>query len=437
MSDASGQPLPAARDRRRRPRRRRPRRRRARPRSRLALVRQRRRRQRHLVRAGPGRDRSARAQRRGQVDAPAPARRAAGAVGRRRSASRGRPPFGDPSVYRDGRPRAGARGRARLPDRPRVRRGSTPSCRASPTPRAAADRAIATVELTDAADRPIRTYSKGMRQRAKLAAALVHEPRILLLDEPFNGMDPRQRLHMMDLLRRMAAEGRVDPVLVAHPRGGRAAGRGRPRGLRRPPRGVGRLPLDPPADDRPTASVHDPLVGRPGAGRGPARPTRPCSGSSCSTAGWPSGPPTSARSPGSSRRPRGRAGIRLLRGHADRRLARERVQLPGPPMTASRRLVERHAARPARPAADDAHGPARGAAGPRRPAHPRSAAAGPTRPEILDALVIRTVLPARRAGHRDGRDRLRDRGRHARLPAGQAHPALADRPGQDRSWRPA
>jgi ABC-2 type transport system ATP-binding protein len=70
-------------------------------------------------------------------------------------------------------------------------------------------RAIGTVEMVDAADRQIRTYSKGMRQRIKLAAALVHEPRILLLDEPFNGMDPRQRLHMMDLLRRMAAEGRA------------------------------------------------------------------------------------------------------------------------------------------------------------------------------------------------------------------------------------
>ena len=47
-----------------------------------------------------------------------------------------------------------------------------------------------TVEMADAADRPIRTYSKGMRQRAKVAAALVHDPRIVLLDEPFNGMDP-------------------------------------------------------------------------------------------------------------------------------------------------------------------------------------------------------------------------------------------------------
>jgi ABC-2 type transport system ATP-binding protein len=73
----------------------------------------------------------------------------------------------------------------------------------------AAARAIALVELEDAADRPIGTYSKGMRQRAKVAAALVHDPPILLLDEPFNGMDPRQRLHMMDLLHGMAAEGRT------------------------------------------------------------------------------------------------------------------------------------------------------------------------------------------------------------------------------------
>jgi ABC-2 type transport system ATP-binding protein len=78
-----------------------------------------------------------------------------------------------------------------------------------PDPAAAAAKAIRTVDLEAAADRPVGTYSKGMRQRVKLAGALVHEPPILLLDEPFNGMDPRQRLHMTSLLRAMAAEGRT------------------------------------------------------------------------------------------------------------------------------------------------------------------------------------------------------------------------------------
>src|SRR5215471_15125552 len=59
-------------------------------------------------------------------------------------------------------------------------------------PAAAAARSIAMLDMADAADRKIATYSKGMRQRIKVAAALVHDPQILLLDEPFNGMDPRQ-----------------------------------------------------------------------------------------------------------------------------------------------------------------------------------------------------------------------------------------------------
>ena len=78
-----------------------------------------------------------------------------------------------------------------------------------PNPEAAAAEAIRTVDLESAADRAVGGYSKGMRQRTKIAAALVHEPPILLLDEPFNGMDPRQRLHMMDLLRTMSAAGRT------------------------------------------------------------------------------------------------------------------------------------------------------------------------------------------------------------------------------------
>jgi ABC-2 type transport system ATP-binding protein len=72
---------------------------------------------------------------------------------------------------------------------------------------AAARRAIAAVGLEEAQHRRIETYSKGMRQRAKIAGALVQRPQVLLLDEPFNGMDPRQRLLMMDLLRGLADDG--------------------------------------------------------------------------------------------------------------------------------------------------------------------------------------------------------------------------------------
>jgi ABC-2 type transport system ATP-binding protein len=64
----------------------------------------------------------------------------------------------------------------------------------------AAQRAVAMVDMQDAAGRRMETYSKGMRQRIRVAAALVHDPAVLLLDEPFNGMDPRQRLQMLDLL---------------------------------------------------------------------------------------------------------------------------------------------------------------------------------------------------------------------------------------------
>jgi len=76
-------------------------------------------------------------------------------------------------------------------------------------PAGATRRAIAIVDMAQAQDRKISTYSKGMRQRIKVAAALVHDPQVLLLDEPFNGMDPRQRLHMMDLLTKLGAEGRT------------------------------------------------------------------------------------------------------------------------------------------------------------------------------------------------------------------------------------
>ncbi|HXZ64834.1 MAG TPA: ABC transporter ATP-binding protein [Streptosporangiaceae bacterium] len=78
-----------------------------------------------------------------------------------------------------------------------------------PDPDGAARRAIDLLGMGHAQDRKISAYSKGMRQRIKVAAALVHDPEVVLLDEPFNGMDPRQRLHMMNLLHAQGDQGRV------------------------------------------------------------------------------------------------------------------------------------------------------------------------------------------------------------------------------------
>ncbi len=78
-----------------------------------------------------------------------------------------------------------------------------------PDAAAATERILEVVDLVEPAGRRLDTYSKGMRQRVKIAAALVHDPSVLLLDEPFNGVDPRQRMHLMDLLRRLGEEGRT------------------------------------------------------------------------------------------------------------------------------------------------------------------------------------------------------------------------------------
>ncbi len=74
---------------------------------------------------------------------------------------------------------------------------------------AATERILDVVDMVEPAGRRLDTYSKGMRQRVKIAAALVHDPAVLLLDEPFNGVDPRQRMHLMELLRRLGDEGRT------------------------------------------------------------------------------------------------------------------------------------------------------------------------------------------------------------------------------------
>lgn len=67
--------------------------------------------------------------------------------------------------------------------------------------------AIDTVNMDHAADRDIGGYSKGMRQRIKVAAALVTDPRVLILDEPLNGTDPVQRAHLIDLFHRLGDDG--------------------------------------------------------------------------------------------------------------------------------------------------------------------------------------------------------------------------------------
>ena len=73
----------------------------------------------------------------------------------------------------------------------------------------AVDKAIERVGLMEVSNRPLGTYSRGMRQRMRLAAALVHEPELLLLDEPLNGTDPRQRLEFQRLMRSLVEEGRT------------------------------------------------------------------------------------------------------------------------------------------------------------------------------------------------------------------------------------
>ena len=77
----------------------------------------------------------------------------------------------------------------------------------SATIRARADELLERFDLTDAADRPARTFSGGMRRRLDLAAALVHRPRALFLDEPTTGLDPRSRTDLWAVIRELVADG--------------------------------------------------------------------------------------------------------------------------------------------------------------------------------------------------------------------------------------
>jgi ABC-2 type transport system ATP-binding protein len=77
-----------------------------------------------------------------------------------------------------------------------------------PTARTAAQRTIESVGMTQHQGRAIRGYSKGMRQRIKLAQALVHDPQVLFLDEPLTGTDPVARRELMDIIARLGNEGK-------------------------------------------------------------------------------------------------------------------------------------------------------------------------------------------------------------------------------------
>ena len=75
--------------------------------------------------------------------------------------------------------------------------------------RNAPDNALRQVGMLEAADRGVEGFSKGMRQRTKVAAALVNDPQVLVLDEPLNGADPVQRVHLIALFKELGAQGRT------------------------------------------------------------------------------------------------------------------------------------------------------------------------------------------------------------------------------------
>ncbi len=78
------------------------------------------------------------------------------------------------------------------------------------------DKAINDVGMAKFADRKVAALSKGMKQRTKIAAALAHDPDLLILDEPLGGLDPLGRRHMMDLLKRLNQERGVTVLVSSH-----------------------------------------------------------------------------------------------------------------------------------------------------------------------------------------------------------------------------
>ena len=123
-------------------------------------------------------------------------------------AIRDRPPRGDPETYRTfGLVSDVEQLYPYLTGREFVRMNA--ALQRLPSPDDATRRAIGIVEMDYAADRKLGGYSKGMRQRIKLAAAMVHDPDVLLMDEPLNGTDPAQRAHMIRLIREFGQMGKT------------------------------------------------------------------------------------------------------------------------------------------------------------------------------------------------------------------------------------
>jgi ABC-2 type transport system ATP-binding protein len=126
----------------------------------------------------------------------------------------GRPLRGDPMLYRAiGVVPDGDRLYPRLTVRSYVRLHA--ELQGLPDPAAAAERAIAEVDLPPLAGRRLKGLSKGERQRAKVAGAIVHQPSLLVLDEPLTGMDPGQRARFIELVRLLGAAG-VTVLVSSH-----------------------------------------------------------------------------------------------------------------------------------------------------------------------------------------------------------------------------
>ncbi len=211
-----------------------------------------------------------------------------------------------------------------------TRRQAATACRSRPPPPA---RALDEVDLDPADDRRLSTFSKGMRQRVKIAQAIVHDPEVLILDEPLTGLDPRQRVHLIELFQRLGATDRAvvvsshvldeverfgSRVLVLAQ--GRLAAEGDFRAIRE-------LMDDRPASHsrarRPSACGRQRSVGERGRRRGSPRRRRLGDRRHGGCGAIPA-----RHRPNSGRRRRS-----SLRGHTARRRSRERLSLPGGAMT--------------------------------------------------------------------------------------------------------